>query len=401
MMENKQYNKFYKKIKRPSALFQIVIVALVLGSFVTFLNIYELRKLQMDHLNLHIANPEAVSESFSKKSPVYWIFGKQIDSGYLDHVMRVLERVGYVRGTNNSNWDLLWAHDYPFGSVKGLDSLKSHQMVNKFPGSGWITNKLSLATSNIKQAPKAFKIPSEKDAFFKYAKKYPLKKWVQKSNNHRGIRIRSVDELDFSTGNTFVQEYIDNPYLIDGKRFDIGIYTTLVSVDPLRVYIFDGDWLMRYCAKDYYPFDAADVKKYVVGDDYTPTWKMPSLKKAYTDLMFTHRESFFHFVRSKNDSVIKLTNQIHEAIRNVYISKVSSLIRSMSSYGGTSNFFEMVRFDFVVDKDLNVYLMEVNMSPNLSTAHFSQNRLLYEQVLYSMFSLTGVAKTVANNWIKT
>lgn len=207
----------HKKIKRPSAFLKIVVVALVLGCFITFLNIYELRKLQADHLNMHLVNPEAVSEHFAKKSPTYWIYGKRIDSGYLNHVMRVLERIGYVRGTNTSNWDLLWAHDYPFGYVKSLNHLKPNQRVNKFPGSGWITNKLSLATSNIKQAPKAFKIPADKNKLLEYAKKNPSKKWVQKSNNHRGIQIKTLKELDFAVDNTFVQEYVDNPYLIDGR----------------------------------------------------------------------------------------------------------------------------------------------------------------------------------------
>lgn len=45
---------------------------------------------------------------------------------------------------------------------------------------------------------------------------------------------------------TFVQEYIDDPYLMDGYRFDIGIYAVLTSIDPLRVYAYDGDWLIRY-----------------------------------------------------------------------------------------------------------------------------------------------------------
>lgn len=73
-----------------------------------------------------------------------------------------------------------------------------------------------------------------------------------------------------------------------------------MSVDPLRVYIYDGDWLMRYCAKEYFPFDPADVKKYVVGDDYTPTWKIPSLEKLYSEMKFTHRESFFHYLRKQS-----------------------------------------------------------------------------------------------------
>ncbi len=40
----------------------------------------------------------------------------------------------------------------------------------------------------------------------------------------------------------------------------------------------------------------------------------------------------------------------------------------------------LFRFDFVLDSKLNLYLMEANMSPNLSTGHFTLNRLLYEQV---------------------
>jgi len=35
------------------------------------------------------------------------------------------------------------------------------------------------------------------------------------------------------------------------------------------------------------------------------------------------------------------------------------MIKSASNYRSTRNFFEMVRFDFVVDEDLNVYIMEV------------------------------------------
>lgn len=58
------------------------------------------------------------------------------------------------------------------------------------------------------------------------------------------------------------------------------------------------------------------------------------------------------------------------------------------------NFFEMMRFDFVVDENLNVYLMEANMSPNLSSAHYPPNRLLYEQVIYNLFSLVGLAERV-------
>lgn len=57
-----------------------------------------------------------------------------------------------------------------------------------------------------------------------------------------------------------------------------------------------------------------------------------------------------------------------------------------------SSFFELNRFDFIVDEEFKVYLMESNMSPNLSSGHFKPNALLYEQVLMNIFSLLGLSK---------
>ena len=51
--------------------------------------------------------------------------------------------------------------------------------------------------------------------------------------------------MDLTSEGTFVQQFVDKPYLIDGYRFDIGLYVALVSVEPLRVYVHDSDWLIR------------------------------------------------------------------------------------------------------------------------------------------------------------
>lgn len=49
------------------------------------------------------------------------------------------------------------------------------------------------------------------------AKQFPEKLWVKKSNDHRGIRIEDVTTIDLTTSGTFVQEYIDRPFIVDGK----------------------------------------------------------------------------------------------------------------------------------------------------------------------------------------
>jgi tubulin monoglycylase TTLL15 len=51
------------------------------------------------------------------------------------------------------------------------------------------------------------------------------------------------------------------------------------------------------------------------------------------------------------------------------------------------HFFEMMRFDFLVDDNLDVHLLEANMSPNLSSLHFKPNQALYEHVILNVLSL--------------
>jgi hypothetical protein len=47
-----------------------------------------------------------------------------------------------------------------------------------------------------------------------------------------------------------VSEYIDNPMLLDGYKFDLRIYVALLSINPLRIYIYD-DGLVRFATVKY------------------------------------------------------------------------------------------------------------------------------------------------------
>jgi len=69
-----------------------------------------------------------------------------------------------------------------------------------------------------------------------------------------------------------------------------------------------------------------------------------------SDLFF-----FCHIGKDPN----KIWDQIDDALRHSYLKAEPLMIKSASNYRSKRNFFEMVRFDFVVDEDLNVYIMEV------------------------------------------
>lgn len=177
---------------------------------------------------------------------LFWAYGKNLDSGYLSEVYTVLDRLGYRNDPNWTDWDLLWAHAYPFRTLyTQLSNLRPHQKVNHFPGSGYITNKVELATSGLKYIPPAFKLPQDKSKLLEYARSNNNVTFVQKNNDHRNIKIVKIDDIDLNKEGTFIQEFIDKPLLVNGHKFDIGIYTIITSIHPLRVYIYNGEALLR------------------------------------------------------------------------------------------------------------------------------------------------------------
>lgn len=89
----------------------------------------------------------------------------------MKHVIELFDRLGYRRVNGSiEEWDVLWSHDYAFNADILTRDLLPHQRINHFPGSGFITNKVSLATSGLKHIPKAFHLPKEKDLFVEHVR---------------------------------------------------------------------------------------------------------------------------------------------------------------------------------------------------------------------------------------
>ena len=71
----------------------------------------------------------------------------------------------------------------------------------------------------------------------------PVRKYIVKpsaSSQGKGIFITSnFQEVSQLKQSSIVCEYIDNPLLLDGYKFDLRIYVALMSVNPLRIYIYE------------------------------------------------------------------------------------------------------------------------------------------------------------------
>ena len=55
------------------------------------------------------------------------------------------------------------------------------------------------------------------------------------------------------------QKYVSDPFLIDGRKFDLRVYALVTCADPLRVFVYD-DGLVRFCTNAYEPPDAKNLR---------------------------------------------------------------------------------------------------------------------------------------------
>jgi len=97
--------------------------------------------------------------------------------------------------------------------------------------------------------PKTYLLRTDYDEFLKDKKKY--KYWIIKpvdSARGKGIRVVSSDEkIRYDKGQfrscfpnfsgILVSQYIANPHLIKGYKYDIRFYVLVTCVDPLKVKI--------------------------------------------------------------------------------------------------------------------------------------------------------------------
>ena len=64
-----------------------------------------------------------------------------------------------------------------------------------------------------------------------------------------------------------ISKYIENPYLIHGKKFDIRIYVLVNSFDPLKIYVYE-EGLVRFASEDYNN-DGKSLNKYMHLTNYS------------------------------------------------------------------------------------------------------------------------------------
>lgn len=241
-----------------------------------------------------------------------------------------------------------------------------------------------------------FLLPEDQDELDEFVNENPQKFLLEKNFFNRGVKIVSAKKVRERKNLVFYQEFMDNPFLIDNHAFDFGIFVLITSFNPLRIYRFDADVLLRFCSEPYHPFDWRKRDKYVVKGESKTVYEMPSFEQIYKTFGFPSKIMFENYIAERGHDVTAFWKRIDDVIVDVIFNVEPKVIENLENLEFSAyNFFELVRFDLIIDAELNPYVLEVNMSPNVSPANekYEENVLIYEQLVFNVIQMIGAGSS--------
>jgi len=306
-----------------------------------------------------------------------------------------------------------------------LQPLRSYQRINHFPNSFNLGRKDAMY-NNIAElrdqypeeydfCPRTYVFPEDAEDF-ENARLDPdndsdmgIKLWIFKpsaSSCGKGIRIVSKHSPIPKIKKGFViSEYVANPHLIEGLKYDLRVYVLVTSYNPLIIYIYN-DGLARFATEKYTLDEEQFENRFVHLTNYSinkknevfiqnktktstnlraSKWSLKTLEKVFED----HNKDFQTIKKRMRDLIIKTIISVEGPI--------------MESYESSTNHanvcFELYGFDILIDSNLKPWILEVNISPSLSSSS-PFDKTLKTMLVCDALTIVGIKPTNHEKYVK-
>ncbi|XP_075979863.1 tubulin polyglutamylase TTLL13-like isoform X2 [Anticarsia gemmatalis] len=325
-----------------------------------------------------------------------------------ESIRKVASAFGMREVSEEEAWNFYWT-DMSV-SVERAKEMKRFQRINHFPGMLEICRKDLLARNlNRMQKiypkeynffPKTWCLPADFGEALNYSKSRKNKTFIIKpecGSQGRGIYLtKSLKDIK-PTDKLICQVYLSKPYLVDGYKFDIRVYTLITSCDPLRIFVYN-EGLVRFATSRYADPNVNNTtnvfmhltnyalnkhsRTYVYDSEAGSKRKISTLNKI---------------LLSQGVDLDRLWHSIDQVIVKTIISAWPILKHSYHAcfpshdmfYSQVHACFEILGFDILLDHKLHPYILEVNHSPSFHT-DTQLDREVKEGLLTDTFTMLNI-----------
>lgn len=213
---------------------------------------------------------------------------------------------------------------------------------------------------------------SNKDTVLDNLPKFGKTLWIVKpgENTNRGCGIQVSKDLDHIksliqntnvNGNRrsyIIQKYIEKPLLYKNRKFDIRCFTLMCSINGnLQGYWYQDGYLRTSCRE----FTLKNVSnRYVHLTNDAVQKKLDDYGKfeSGNKLSYVEFQKYLDSINIKTDFVKDVVPKMKEQVRDSMRAVSRKIDPNRKSYS-----IEIFGYDFMIDEDMNPWMIEVNTNP--------------------------------------
>ena len=317
-----------------------------------------------------------------------------------------LRAAGFARTKSLSQWNLYWGKHIKRDKI--LRGLNTYQRSNHFPGS-WLLGRKDRVQRLFERMrrrhrarfdffPEGFVLPKQRDQLVRRLKETDQRLFIRKplaSSQGRGIKVvdRSSVLKVADKKKCVIQMYIERPLLINGKKFDIRVYILVTSFAPLRAYMF-REGLARFCTAKYSRSQSSSSTKNRYGHltNYSINKKGDNFDASEDDASGSKwsLSALLSYLSDRGHDVGSLLQRMRDVAAKTLIAGASEInYATAQKVKHREACFEVFGFDFLLDRKLKVWLLEVNVAPSLMGSS-SMDSFIKGMLMCDVFHTVGV-----------
>jgi len=306
----------------------------------------------------------------------------------------------------NQDWLVMWSNNGFKSDI--YQTLTRYQKVNHFPRSSELTRKDSMyarmarmqamyGDKHFNFIPKTFILPKEYASLTDWMMKERDQTWIVKpsaSSQGRGIFITSnIEEINQKTPQVVCQ-YIDNPLLFNGYKFDLRIYVAITSIWPLRIYMY-REGLARLATMLYNSIpETKNSSKWTHLTNYSINKHNANFKQndnaGTGDASKLGFKDTNEYLKKQGVDIELIWRKIEDVIIKTILSVEPLIHNGMEMYVPfKTNCFECLGFDILIDENIEPWLIEVNLSPSMGWDSPFDHQIK-SNLVADLFTLIGV-----------
>jgi len=312
---------------------------------------------------------------FTAASPRDVVLMNAVESGY--SVVHKIEKA-----------DVMWIEAQPYSVefVRGL----TYERINFLPGmkvacskccfSRLIKRVAAMYPDDFPFIPRTFSLPDERAELTKYVETFGKQIFVVKPDGGcggDGIYLTN-DVTSIRHAECVVQEYVANPLLNNGLKFDLRLYVAITSVNPLRFYVH-REGLARMAVQ---PYEAPAKSNFHKLNMHLTNYSLNKFSSEFVpntdaenDELCSKRRATtaFRQLRAQYPEFDEeaMWADVDDLVGRTLAAVMPQVFAATGEIPGETNYlsrcFHLIGFDVLLDDAFKPHLLEINNHPSLLT----------------------------------